>query len=139
MREESAHPRRLAALKAWKTMRGPVWKAGRSARLSKSALEAWAKESGFGLVFLDARSGHPRTGIIDAVLVRIKPRASDELELYAVQLKGGKAGFSAAEGSRLRAAARAIKAAPLVALHDGQQIQFLDPSSLHTSRKTIKR
>jgi len=46
--------RRDAAFKAWRTMRGPVWKARRSARLSKEALENWAKTAGFKVVFLDA-------------------------------------------------------------------------------------
>jgi mRNA interferase MazF len=42
--------RRAAALKAWKTMRGAVWKARRSARLSKEAVEDWAAGSGFSVV-----------------------------------------------------------------------------------------
>ena len=93
--------RKQAALKAWTTMRGPAWKAKRSARLSQRALEEWADEAGFKVVFLDAASGNPRTGIVDAVLLRIQPRAADQLEVYLVQLKGGAAGFKPYEMARL--------------------------------------
>jgi hypothetical protein len=79
--------RREAALKAWKTMRGAVWKARRSERLSKRALEEWATDSGFRLLFLDSPRGHPRTGIADAALLRIKPRAADQVELYLFQIE----------------------------------------------------
>jgi len=89
---ETRDKRRQAALRAWETMRGPVWKARRSERLSKRALENWARESGFRLMFLDADSGSPRTGIADAVLLRIKARAADQVELY----------LSATQGRRVR-------------------------------------
>jgi len=105
--------RRDTALKAWHTMRGPVWKARRSARLSKEALQTWAKTAGFKLLFLDAASGNPRTGIADALLCRIKPKSPDQIDLYVVQLKGGGSGFKAAEMARLTKAAAAIKATPL--------------------------
>lgn len=114
-----------AALKAWKTMRGPVWKAKRTAKRSQQALQEWADEAGFRVVFLDAKSGHPRTGIADAILLRIKPKAADQIELYVVQLKGGSAGFKAAEMARLTKAAASIKATPLIVLHDGDQMHFL--------------
>ena len=125
--------RRQAALKAWKTMRGPVWRARRSERLSKSALEAWARESGFKLMFLDAASGYPRTGIADAVLLRIKPRAADQVELYLVQLKGGKSGFKPPEMTRLTKAATSVKTVPLIILHDGERLHFLGGEPSFTS------
>jgi hypothetical protein len=113
------------ALKAWKTMRGAPWKARRSERLSKEALEAWARKSGFRVAFFDAASGHPRTGIADAVLVRIRPRAADQVELYLVQLKGGNSGFKPNEMARLERAATSVKAVPLIVLHDGERLHFL--------------
>jgi hypothetical protein len=122
MTKESAH-------KAWRTMRGPVWKARRSAGLSQKALEAWAKEAKFRLVFLDAESGNPRTGIVDAVLIRIRPKSADQLDLYVVQLKGGSAGLKPAEMKRLKGAAAAVEAKSLVVLHDGKTLQFLEPTS----------
>jgi len=106
-------------------MRGPVWKARRSARLSKEALEDWAKTAGFKLVFLDAASGNPRTGIADALLCRIKPKSPDQIDLYVVQLKGGKSGFKPTEMARLTKAAAGVKATPLLVLHDGEKLHFL--------------
>lgn len=125
MKKNLGADRRAAALRAWRTMRGPVWKAQRSERLSKAALEAWAKRQGFRVVFLDAASGHPRTGIADALLLRIRPKAADQIELYVVQLKGGAAGFKAREMARLEAAAAAVKAVPLIVLHHGERLHFL--------------
>ena len=116
---------RQAALKAWKTMRGPVWKANRSERLSKQALSIWAADAGFKLVFLDAASDTPRTGIADALLLRIRPKAADQIELYVVQLKGGGSGFKPKEMARLDQAAAAVKAIPLIVLHDGERLHFL--------------
>jgi hypothetical protein len=117
--------RRTAALKAWKTMRGAVWKARRSTRLSKEAVEDWAGRSGFRVVFLDAASGQPRTGIADALMFRIRPSSADEIELYVVQLKGGEAGFKPSEMARLTKTASAVKATPLIILHDGERLHFL--------------
>jgi hypothetical protein len=117
--------RRAAALKAWRTMRGSVWKAQRSERLSKGALETWAAKQGFRVVFLDAASGRPRTGIADALLLRIRPKAADQIELYVVQLKGGTSGFKPREMARLESAAAAVKAVPLIILHDGERLHFL--------------
>ena len=114
-----------AALKEWKTMRDPVWKAKRTAKRSQDALQQWADQSGFHLVFLDAASGNPRTGIADALLLRIKPKSRDQIELYVVQLKGGGAGFKGAEMARLTKASAAVKATPLIVLHDGQELHFL--------------
>jgi len=133
--------RRTAALAAWKTMRGPVWKARRSARLSKEAVEAWASESGFRIVFLDAPSGYPRTGIADALMVRIRPRSADEIELYVVQLKGGAAGFKPSEMTRLTKAASAVKATPLIILHDGERLHFLggEPSFTASTDRDERR
>jgi hypothetical protein len=93
--------------------------------LSKEALENWAKTAGFKVVFLDAASGNPRTGIADALLCRIKPKSPDQIDLYIVQLKGGESGFTAREMARLTKAAASVKATPLVILHDGEKLQFL--------------
>jgi len=86
-------------------------------------------------MFLDADSGHPRTGIADAVLLRIKPRAADQVELYIVQLKGGGSGFKAREMARLENAAAAVKAVPLIILHDGERLHFLGGKPSFTSRE----
>jgi hypothetical protein len=124
---------------AWKTMRGPVWKAQRSERLSKAALEAWARKQGLRVVFLDAARGRPRTGIADALLLRIRPKAADQIELYVVQLKGGAAGFKAREMARLEAAAAAVKAVPLIVLHDGERLHFLGGEPSFTTDQACQR
>ena len=62
-------------------------RAGRRA-CRKMLLRPWVADAGFRLVFLDAPSGHPRSGIADALVFRVKPRSADEIELYVVQLKG---------------------------------------------------
>jgi hypothetical protein len=131
--------RSKAALKAWKTMRGPVWKAQRSERLSKAALEKWAAKAGFRLVFLDAPSGNPRTGIADALLLRIRPKAADQIELYVVQLKGGNSGFKPREMARLEEAAAAVKAIPLIVLHDGERLHFLGGEPSFTTNQASKK
>jgi hypothetical protein len=138
MKRGDGPSRRKAALKAWKTMRGPVWKAQRSERLSKTALEKWASKSGFKLVFLDAASGHPRTGIADALLLRIRPKAADQIELYVVQLKGGASGFKPREMARLEEAAAAVKAVPLIVLHDGDRLHFLGGEPSFTTRQASR-
>lgn len=85
-------------------------------------------------MFLDADSGHPRTGIADAVLLRIKPKAADQVELYLVQLKGGASGFKPREMTRLEKAAAAVKAVPLIILHDGERLHFLGGEPSFTTR-----
>lgn len=84
-------------------------------------------------MFLDAASGHRRTGIADAVLLRIKPRAADLVELYLVQLKGGGSGFKPREMARLTKAATSVKAVPLIILHDGERLHFLGGEPSFTS------
>jgi hypothetical protein len=88
-------------------------------------VERWAKAAGFKLVFLDATSGNPRTGIADALLFRIRPKSPDQIDLYIVQLKGGESGFTAREMARLTKTAASVKATPLLILHDGERLHFL--------------
>jgi hypothetical protein len=124
-KKRTTSARSQAALRAWHTMRGALWKARRTEQLSKKALQAWAAEAGFRVHFLDAASGFPRTGIADALLFRIKPKAADQIELYVVQLKGGGSGLKPAETARLTKAASSVKATPLIILHDGKELHFL--------------
>jgi len=55
--------------------------------------------------FFESASGAPRTGIVDAVMVRIKPSKPDAIEVRLVQLRAGVAGLRAAEVTRLKKAA----------------------------------
>ena len=112
--------RSAAAAKAWQTRRTPTYRASKSEARSKQALQAWARRRRFHVVFLDAASGRPRTGIVDAVLIRHRRTNADALEVYIVQLKGGGAGFTPREMTRLQLAAEAMRAEHLVVLHDAK-------------------
>jgi len=112
------------ASKAWATRRSPAYKARRTAAASQRSLAAWAAAKGWRCQFLDAQSGHPRTGIIDAVLVRTKSGAPDTLEVKLVQLKSGSAGITAAEVRRLKRATELIEVGHLVVLAEGDHLEF---------------
>jgi len=139
-----ASPRRLAALKAAATVRRlkaeiqkrrkeagrksaakkqtPPFKAKVAARRSQEALAAWAKSKAWRLVFLDSESGNPRTGIVDAVLLRIAPGRPDVVQARLVQLKGGGAGLTAGEVIRLEAAVAKMEVSTMYALYDGTDL-----------------
>jgi hypothetical protein len=110
------------AQKAWATRRSATYRARRTARASQLALEQWAAQHGWRTVFLDAPSGHPRTGIVDAVLVRVRPRARDQIDVRLVQLKSGVAGLTAAEFDRLCAAAENVEVEGLAVLCAGAAV-----------------
>lgn len=59
------------------------------------------------------------------VAISNQAKVSDQIDLYIVQLKGGKSGFKASEMARLTKAAAAVKATPLIILHDGERLHFL--------------
>jgi hypothetical protein len=120
-------------------MRGPVWRARRTARLSNVALQKWAADVGFKLFVFESAGGNPRNGIADAALIRIRPKSPDQVEVYLVQLKGGGSGFKAAEMARLTKAASAVKAQPLIILHDGEQLHFLGSEPSFTGARKGKR
>lgn len=106
-------------------MRSPTHRAARAEQLSKEALTAWAASRRFHAIFLDGPSGKPRTGIVDVLLVRHRRDSADAFEIYAVQLKGGGAGMTPREMSRLQRSASSIRAEPLVVLHDEEMLHFL--------------
>jgi len=83
---------------------------------------------GWRVLFLDATSGHPRIGIVDAVLVRVRPRYKDQIDIRLVQLKSGTAGLTGIEFERLCSAVERISVEGLAALCDGQ--------TLHTATVT---
>jgi hypothetical protein len=111
-----------AAKKAWATRRSATYRARRTARQSQIAFEDWAQRHGWRVVFLDALSGHPRTGIVDAVLVRVRPRSRDQIDIRLVQLKSGVAGLTGREFERLCSAVEQISVEGLAALFDGTTV-----------------
>jgi hypothetical protein len=87
--------RTLAARRAWVTRRSPTYKARRSERLSKEALAAWCRSNGWKMLAFEGLEGDPRTGIVDAIIARIRPDNVDALEVRLVQLKSGAGGLTA--------------------------------------------
>ena len=99
---------RRIALKAWAKRRSlSAWDKSKAAEAaSKAAFQTYFEKRGWRVAFFEGKTGSPRTGIIDAVAFRLGRKNSDLLDLRLVQLKGGKAGVSAAEIGRLKEAAK---------------------------------
>jgi len=141
-RVPAAGPHTARARKAWQTRRSPWYRAGRSERASKAALALWCAEHGWKAVFFEGRTGAPRTGVVDAVLVRIAPREADAIEVRLVQLKAGAGGLTAGEVKRLKAAVVRLKTEWLLAAFDGEMLHFvpdLSPPAAAAVRSTSKR
>lgn len=122
--------RSAAARKAWLTRKSPRYRAGRSERTSKEALSAWAEANGWRVAFFEGRTGAPRTGIVDAVLIRIARGEADVVEIRLVQLKGGGGGLTAREIARLKGAVEAMRCDWVLAAFDGAELHFL-PEDRH--------
>jgi hypothetical protein len=114
----TASTARAAALAAWDTRRKPINIARRTEAASKRALEQWCQENHWKVVFFEGASGFPRTGIVDAVMVRIKPAKPDAIEVRLVQLKAGVAGLKAVEIGRLKKAVAGLSVDWLFAAYD---------------------
>jgi hypothetical protein len=92
---------------------------------SKEALRAYCQERGWRLAFFEGKTGAPRTGIIDAIAFRLKRTNSDALDIRLIQLKGGGAGISGLEISRLKRAAAEAEVNWLIAAYDGESMHLL--------------
>jgi hypothetical protein len=110
------------AKKAWTTRRSANYRARQTAKSSQVAFERWAHDHGWRVVFVDAASGYPRTGIVDAVLLRVRPRSKDQIDIRLVQLKAGAAGLTAGEFERLCSAVERVSVEALAALCDGATV-----------------
>jgi hypothetical protein len=64
-------------------------------------------------------------GIVDAVIVRIKPREPDAIEVRLVQLKSGVGGLTGAEITRLKRAVAQLSTNWLLAAFDGQTLHLV--------------
>jgi hypothetical protein len=116
------------ASKAWLTRRSANYRARQTAKGSQVAFEQWAKNHGWRVVYLDAPSGNPRTGIVDAVLLRVRPRAKDQIDIRLVQLKSGVAGLTGSEFERLCSAVEHVNVEGLAAFCNGKAV-FTAPVS----------
>jgi hypothetical protein len=104
------------ANKAVQSRNRPSRKAWRTEQASREAFAKWAVARGWFHVFLD--DGNPRTGIVDALLIRVGRKDPDRIEVRLVQMKGGCAGFSPEERTRLLAACGKASIEPAAAYWD---------------------
>jgi hypothetical protein len=120
-----------AGLKAWRTRRtmSAFAKARAAEAASKEALRLYCEGNGWKLAFFEGATGSPRTGIIDAIAFRLGRKNADLLDVRLIQLKGGKAGVSAAEIARLKKAADGATVNWLIAAFDGESLHLVpDPA-----------
>ena len=117
--------RSAAARRAWATRKSPRYRASRSERGSKEALASWAKANGWKAVFFEGKTGAPRTGVVDAVLIRIARAEPDVLEVRLVQLKAGSGGLTAREIARLKNALQVMRTSWVLAAFDGTELHFV--------------
>jgi hypothetical protein len=122
MKVSSPGLRSQAAIKAWATRRSAQHKALVSEKASKKALEDWCKDNYWKVLFFEGPKGGPRTGIVDAVIIRIKPRDPDLIEVRLVQLKSGLGGLTGAEIGRLKEAVKNLSKDWLLAAFDGETL-----------------
>ena len=119
--------RRAAASKAQQTRKrmNAFTKARAAEAASKEALRSYCEQHGWRVAFFEGKTGAPRTGIIDAIVFRVSRKDSDILDLRLVQLKGGKAGVSGAEITRLKEAVGTVAVDWLIAAFDGKSLHLL--------------
>ncbi len=114
-----------AAKKAWATRHSPTYRARRHERASKQALTEWCKANGWKILFFEGKTGAPRTGIVDAIIVRIRSHDADAVEIRFVQLKSGASGLSGMETTRLKQSVQKASLDWVAALFDGIDLHFL--------------
>jgi len=117
--------RTAAARKAWTTRQSARYLASKSERASKAALSAWCAVNGWRVIFFEGRTGAPRTGIVDAVIARIRPREPDGIDIRLVQLKSGAGGLTGREIARIKEAVVQTSMGWLLAAFDGQTLHIL--------------
>jgi hypothetical protein len=92
---------------------------------SKEALRLYCQKQGWKLAIFESPTGSPRTGIIDAIAFRLGRKNADALDVRLIQLKGGKAGVTAAEIARLKKAAAGARVKWLIAAFDGESLHLV--------------
>lgn len=117
--------RSRAARKAWGTRLSAKYRADQSERTSKDALRVWCRAHGWKVLFFEGESGAPRTGIVDAIIARIRRSDADGIDVRFVQLKSGAGGLTAREITRMKQAVERVSQDWLLAAFDGQTLHFL--------------
>ena len=77
------------------------------------------------MIFFEGPSGAPRNGIVDAVILRIKPSSPDSVEVRLVQLKSGVGGLTGVEIRRLKKAVASLTSDWLLAAFDGEVLHMV--------------
>ena len=111
-------------------MHSAKYRADKSERASMDALKSWCKENRWGVIFFEGPSGAPRTGIVDAIIARIRPpevgpRDADGIDIRLVQLKSGAGGLTGRESARMDRAVERMSKDWVLAAFDGQTLHFL--------------
>jgi len=114
-----------AARKAWATRHSATYKARKHEQASKKALRGWCESNGWKVLFFEGKTGASRTGIVDAVIVRIRSNDADAVEIKFVQLKSGAGGLSGPETTRLKSAVEKASIDWSAALFDGSDLHFI--------------
>jgi len=100
---------------------------------SKEALRLYCQQNGWKLAVFESATGAPRTGIIDAIAFRLGRKNADLLDMRLIQLKGGKAGVTAAEIGRLKKAANNATIKWMIAAFDGDALHLIPDDPLEKS------
>jgi hypothetical protein len=92
-------------------------------------------------VFFEGLTGAPRTGIVDAIIARIRPGQPDGIDIRLVQLKSGAGGLTGSEIGRMKRAVENLSHDWLLAAFDGQTLHFLPdiPDRKTTTNRTVQR
>jgi hypothetical protein len=133
--------RSQATKRAWVTRNSAKYGAHRSERASKEALREWCRQAGWKVIFFEGATGAARTGIVDAIIARIRRCEPDGIDVRLVQLKAGAGGLTAAEITRMKLAAENLSLDWLLCAFDGQNLHFLPdvPHAEGTANQAVQR
>jgi len=76
-------------------------------------------------LFFEGETGAPRTGIVDAIIARVRPDDADAVDMRLVQLKARAGGLTATEISRLKRAVTLLTTDWLLAAFDGETLHLV--------------
>jgi hypothetical protein len=76
-------------------------------------------------LFFEGETGAPRTGIVDAIIARVRSDDADAVDMKLVQLKAGAGGLTGTEISRLKRATDTLTTDWLLAAFDGDTLHLV--------------
>ena len=100
----------------------------------------WCQRNDWKVVFFEGKTGAPRTGIVDAIITRIRRCEPDGIEVRLVQLKSGAGGLTAAEVKRMKLAVENLSLDWVLCAFDGQTPHFVPdvPQSERTANQAVQ-